>query len=123
MISRLARPIVYSSCILEAHLAGLSEYETFFSRLLSEQTILPPYARITLLGIQSAISYHLSIAAEAQMQASATKRMPIHLLFNTRLGLVHHYLINRDLFAPGKSVLSIRGEELINHFMSLLSPK
>lgn len=57
------------------------------------------------------------------MQASAIKRMPIHLLFNTWLGLVHHCLMNRDPFAPGKSVLSIRGEELINHFMSLLSPK
>lgn len=109
--------------VLEAHLAGLSEYETFYARLVSEGPTLPPCARTTLLGIQSAISYHLSVAAQAQMQASAIKRMPIHLLFNTWLGLVHHYLMNRDLFAPGKSVLSARGEELISHFLALLKPK
>ena len=45
------------------------------------------------------------------------------LLFNTWLGLVNHYLVNRDLFAdPGESVIARRGESLLDHFMALIGP-
>jgi hypothetical protein len=42
------------------------------------------------------------------------------LLFNTWIGLVHHYLVNRDLFATGDSVIAEKGDLLVNHFMSLV---
>jgi hypothetical protein len=48
--------------------------------------------------------------------------MPMHLLFNTWIGLVHHYMVNRDLFAPEGSVIARRGKELLDHYMGLLDP-
>jgi len=44
------------------------------------------------------------------------------LLFNTWLGLIHHYLGNRDLFAPGHSVVERHGSMLLDHFVGLLAP-
>jgi AcrR family transcriptional regulator len=109
--------------VLQAHLEGLAEYESFYARLVIEGPSLPFEARTALLGIQSAISFHLAEAAEAEMNEGAIKTMPIHLLFNTWLGLVHHYVVNRDWFAPGKPVLAARGAELLDHFMGLLRPQ
>lgn len=108
--------------VLAAHLEGLTQHEAFYARLVTEGPSLPPVARATLIGIQSATAHHLAEAAERDMAAALIRRMPIHLLFNTWLGLVHHYLANRDLFAPGESVLERRGAELLEHYLGLLSP-
>ena len=108
--------------VLSAHLAGLREHEAFYSRLVMEGPLLPPLARATLLGIQSAISAHLAQAAERAMAAGVVREMPVHLLFNTWLGLVHHYLSNRELFAPGESVLERWGPTLLDHYLGLLRP-
>jgi AcrR family transcriptional regulator len=112
---------------LEAHLQGLAEHEGFYARLAIEAPLLPPDARRSFLSVQSAISFHISQAAQHDEAAGLIKPMPIHLLFNTWIGLVHHYLANRDLFAPNTSVIERHGPELIDHFMSLVkscpSPK
>jgi AcrR family transcriptional regulator len=108
--------------VLAAHLEGLGEHEAFYARLVMEGPLLPPYARATLLGIQSAISGHLAQAAEQEMEAGKVRRMPVHLLFNTWLGLIHHYLVNRELFAPGESVVERWGPTLLDHYMGLLRP-
>lgn len=108
--------------VLAAHLAGLAEHEAFHSRLVMEGPLLPPYARATLLGIQSAISAHLAQAAEREMATGAIRTMPVYLLFNTWLGLVHHYLSNRELFAPGQSVVERWGPTLLDHYVGLLRP-
>src|SRR5207245_2072639 len=42
------------------------------------------------------------------------------LLFNTWIGLVHHYLVNRDLFATGDSVISEHGDALVQHLITLV---
>ncbi|MBW1723447.1 MAG: TetR/AcrR family transcriptional regulator [Deltaproteobacteria bacterium] len=107
--------------VLEAHLEGLAQYEAFYGRLVAERHLLPRQARDTLLGIQSAISFHLFEAAQKEMAAGKIKQVPMHLLFNTWIGLVHQYLQNRDLFAPGGSVIARYGSELLDHFMKLLS--
>lgn len=108
--------------ILTAHLAGLAEHEAFYARLVMEGPLLPPYARATLLGIQSAISARLAEAADREMATGRIRRMPIPLLFNTWLGLVHHYVGNRELFAPGRSVVEKWGMTLLDHYLGLLSP-
>ena len=108
--------------VLAGRLEGLAEFEAFYARLVIEGPLLPSDARNTLIGIQSVISFHLAEAAEPEMEAGRMRRMPIHLLFNTWIGLVHHYVANRDLFAPGKSVLLHRGEELLNHYLGLIAP-
>ena len=108
--------------ILAAHLAGLAEHEAFHARLVMEGPLLPPYARATLLGIQSAISARLAEVANREMAAGRIRRMPIPLLFNTWLGLVHHYLGNRELFAPGQSVVEWWGPTLLDHYLGLIKP-
>lgn len=108
--------------VLAAHLAGLAEHEAFHARLVMEGPLLPPYARATLLGIQSAISAHLAQAAGFEMATGKIKTMPVPLLFNTWLGLIHHYLTNRDLFAPGESVVERWGPALLDHYSGLLRP-
>lgn len=107
--------------VLTAHLAALGEREDFYSRLVSEAPGLSTRARDSLVMIQSAIAFHLSPAVEAGILALSIRPMPLHLLFNTWIGLVHHYLANRELFAPGASVIERRGPELLDHFMSMIS--
>lgn len=106
--------------ILAAHLQGLWEYEDFYRRLINEGRILPETARYAFIAIQSAISFHISLAAEREMHEGFIRPCPIHLLFNTWIGLIHHYLANDDLFSPGGSVLELYGQELLDHFMGLI---
>ncbi len=108
--------------VLEAHIQCLSEHEASYTTFLRESRLLPRDVLRTWVGIQSAISVHMATPAELAMQQSQIRQMPIHLLFNTWVGLVHHYLMNRDLFAPRSSVLKRHGKELIEHFMSLITP-
>ncbi|HEX3028047.1 MAG TPA: TetR/AcrR family transcriptional regulator [Clostridia bacterium] len=107
--------------LLMAHLKGIQEHELFYSRLISEASLLPESARNTLIGIQSAISFHLIQVAEREMSASRILRMPVNLMFNTWIGLINYYIMNRDIFAPGESVISRYGQQLINHYMKLIS--
>lgn len=107
--------------ILEAHLDGLRENERFYTRLVKEGQMLPAPARNTLVMIQSAISFHLLDAAEREMKDGKIRRMPIHLLFNTWVGLLHYYLANDDFFAPGGSVLASQGPDLLRHFLTLIA--
>lgn len=106
---------------LEAHIKGLREHEAFYTRLITERALLPESAKTAFLSIQSSISLHISEAAQREMREGLIKQMPMHLLFNTWIGLVHYYLENGELFAPGSSVLDRRGGELIDHFMRLVS--
>ncbi|QHI71645.1 TetR/AcrR family transcriptional regulator [Aminipila terrae] len=107
--------------ILQVHLKGISEYENFYIRLISETPLLHEDTKNTLIMIQSAVSFHLTQVAEREMEKHIIKRMPLNLMFNTWLGLIHYYLANRDLFAPEGSVISRYGEEWVQHFMNLIS--
>jgi AcrR family transcriptional regulator len=123
-ITKRLHELVSSNCdmkeLLEAHLKGISEYETFYTRLVSEGHLLHEKSRNSLVMIQSAISFHLIQVAERQMQACEIRVMPVDLLFNTWIGLIHYYLINGDLFAPEQSVIKIHGKRLVEHFMNLV---
>lgn len=109
--------------VLQAHLTGIMEVEKFYTRLVIETRLLPQVSRETFVIIQSAISLHLSEAAQREMKAGTIAVMPIPLLFNTWMGLIHYYLTNGDLFAPEGSVLKRYGADLLDHFMNLLQPK
>jgi len=88
---------------------------------LIEAPLLPKGFHAAWLGLQSAISIHLSKAAAREVAAGRIRELPHHLLFNTWIGLVHHYIVNRDLFAPGGSVLEAHGRTLLHHFLTLIS--
>lgn len=107
--------------VLRAHLRAIREREDFYARLVVEAPLLPEGARRSLLFIQSAIAFHLSPAIDADVRAGRISAMPLALLFNTWLGLLHYYLANRELFAPGASVIERRGAELLDHFMLLIA--
>ena len=91
--------------ILEAHIKGLIEFEPFYTRLIIERRLLPESVRNTYIMIQSTISFHISIAAEKEMEQGTIRKMPIHLIYNTWIGLIHYYITNGDLFSPNGSVL------------------
>lgn len=107
--------------ILEAHLKGLEEYELFYTRLISEVSLLHESARNTLIMIQSTISFHFNQVVEREAEASKIREMPFHLMFNSWIGLIHYYLVNKDLFAPKESVISRYGHQLIEYYIKLIS--
>ena len=85
--------------------------------------MLPKDARNTIFLIQSGIAHYLEEALTRDVKKKLVRSVPIHLLLNTWIGTINYYLVNRDKFAPGKSVISLRGRELIEHFMSNLELK
>ena len=109
--------------VLAAHLTGIMEVEEFYTRLVIESRMLPKVSREIFVMMQSAISLHLSQAAQLEIEAGTVAPMPVALLFNTWVGLIHYYLINGDLFAPEGQVLKRYGQSLLDHYMSLLQPK
>ena len=106
--------------VLHAHLAALSECEPEYSSFLRESRLLPEDTLRPRMNVLSVVSHYLNERADRAMQAGLVRPIPKHLLFNTWIGLVHHYLVNRELFTPGGSVLEERGEELVSCFMSLI---
>ena len=107
--------------VLTAHVECLAVRESQIRWILLETPTLPKGFHSAWLGLQSAVSVHLSGPIEREMAGGTIRRMPLHLLFNTWTGLIHHYVINRDLFAPGRSVLKEHGPVLVDHFMNLLA--
>jgi AcrR family transcriptional regulator len=108
--------------VLQAHLRVLAEFEPFYARLVTEAPMLPPKVRSTLMLLHSAVSYKMFAALERERKAGRARKLERPLLFNTWIGLVHHYLVNRDVFATGDSVIAEQGETLVNHFMTLIKP-
>jgi AcrR family transcriptional regulator len=106
--------------VLQAHINGLIEVEPFYTRLVKEGPLLPPSAQNALVVIQSAISIHLNQVAEREISAGKIRDIPLHLLFNTWIGLIHYYLANSNLFAPGESVLKRYGAALLEHYLALV---
>ncbi len=103
--------------LLHAHLDAIMEYEPFYTRLILENRFLPVGARDCFVEVQSAVSLHFSRAAEREIRDSG---VPSYMLFNMWVGLVHYYLMNGELFAPGESVISHCGEALIQNYLKLL---
>jgi AcrR family transcriptional regulator len=106
--------------VLEAHVQALREHEAQYRRLLVDRPQLPVELQRAWLGIQSAIASYIGAAAKRER---GLRKVPEHLLFNTWLGLVHHYLANAEIFAPNGSVLERHGSTLVEHYLSLLKEK
>lgn len=106
--------------LLSAHLAAIGEFEPFYTRLVAERPRLPSDAQDVLLGLQSAVSFHFSQAAKREFADGSHRDIPESFLFNLWIGLIHHYLLNKELFAPKGSVVQNCGNALIENFMKLL---
>jgi AcrR family transcriptional regulator len=107
---------------LQAHLQCLEENERVYRQLVMEAPLLPAEFRATWVGLQSAVASYLCTAAEAEASQGTIRPLPAHLLFNTWIGLIHHYLINTELFVHDGSVIAAHGPTLTEHFMTLLHP-
>lgn len=107
--------------VLHAHLTGLIEFEPFYTRLIIERRLLPESVRNTYIMIQSTISFHISIAAEKEIEQGIIRKLPMHLIYNTWIGIIHYYLTNSDLFSPNDSVLKQYSDELLHHYMGLIT--
>jgi AcrR family transcriptional regulator len=106
--------------VLKAHLACLREREEEYRWLVIEGPTLPAGFKSAWVGLQSAVAFHIAEAAEREMAQGRIRAMPVHLLFNTWIGLLHHYLANREQFSPRRPLIAALGEELLDHFLSLL---
>lgn len=106
--------------VLDAHLAALAEHELIYSRLLSEATSLPPAARARIFALQSGIAFRLRASYERDLAQGRARRLDPILLANTWIALTNHYLVNRDLFDPGASVIAARRAGLKAHLLELI---
>jgi len=106
--------------LLDMHLRVLMKYESFYGRLIKEAVYLPEEVKNTFIAIQSTVSIHFLQVLEQEGNAGKIKDVPFHMLFNTWLGLVHYYLMNGALFAPGESVLKRYKDTLIGCYLALV---
>jgi AcrR family transcriptional regulator len=106
--------------VLRAHLGVLREYELFYARLVQEGPLLPMKARSLLFILHASVSHRMKVVAEREAGEGSRRKIAPHLLFNTWIALLHYYIANRDVFAPGESVLAAKGDELVDHFLNLV---
>lgn len=107
--------------LLKVHLGVLSRYEGFYTRLIAEGSLLPEDAKLSFANMQSVFAFHFSKVVEREQENQHIKNIPVHLLFNTWMGLIHYYLMNKELFAPEKPLLERYGTELIETYLKLIS--
>lgn len=108
--------------LLNEHLNVLEEYEAFYSRLISEINRLPDEAKSTFAIIQSTVAFHFSIVIAWEIEKGTVKRLPTHMLFNTWLGLIHYYLLNKEFFSDSdESVLKRYRAELLTVYLQLIN--
>lgn len=107
--------------LLYAHIGILQKYEAFYKKLILEIAILPSETKEILVSLQSTMSWHFSLVVERLQKFRLIKDIPLHMLFNTWIALVHYYLQNSDLFAPDTSVLERYSNELVSTFVTLIS--
>ncbi|WP_303871725.1 TetR/AcrR family transcriptional regulator [Acetobacterium wieringae] len=104
---------------LAAHIDVLIRYEDFYKKLISDINSLPQDAKFVFINIQSVVSLHLSQVIEREKEKKEIKEIPMHIIFNSWLGLIHYYLTNSYLFSA-ESVLTEHKDELILNYIKLL---
>jgi AcrR family transcriptional regulator len=103
--------------VLHVHLRALAEHEGLYANIVAERRALPAEVQARLLEVNSGVASYLLDSLE---RAGAPLRVPPHVAANTWLALVHHYLMNRDLFAPERSVLAERADELVQNYLAMI---
>lgn len=107
------------SQVIDAHLKALAENEVLYARMLCEASTLPLSARAQIFALQSGVAWRLR-AAYARAKKRDVREIDPVALANIWISLTNHYLMNRDLFAPGASVVSKRGAEIKKQVLELV---
>jgi AcrR family transcriptional regulator len=108
--------------VLDAHLAALRDHEVLYARLLCEASTLPPAARARVFALQSGVAWRLREAHAREVLANTARAMAPVALANIWIALTNHYLMHRDLFAPGASVIATHGAELKAQLLEIVQP-
>ncbi len=108
--------------VLDAHLAALGKNERLYARVLSEASTLPKAARAQVFALQSGIAYRLRGAWSRARAGGTVRDLDPVALSNIWISLTNHYLMNRDLFAPGGSVVAKCGGALKAQLLDLVRP-
>lgn len=108
--------------VLDAHLAALGEFEALVACVLRESGTLPPAARARVFALQSGVAWRLRQALARDVERGVARAIDPLTVANVWIALTNHYLVHRDLFAPGASVVAARGAELKAQLLSLLAP-
>ena len=103
--------------LLGAHIDILSEYESLYSRFITEIVYLPEPVKAAFAEMQSGVAYHFNKALDAGIESGQLKRLPPHILYNAWIGLLHYYLQNGGLSGP---VLKKYKKQLIFTYCELL---
>jgi AcrR family transcriptional regulator len=106
--------------LLRGFLSIIEEHEAFYKHLVMEIHTLPPDTKNMLISMRSTNAHHFEIAVEQEIRRDRIKKLPLHLMFNTWMGLVYYYLQNSEWFAPGQSVINRCKDELIDFYMALI---
>jgi len=106
--------------LLCTYLDILSRYENFYIHLISEKRLLPEDVGLVLVNMQSTIAFHFNRVIKREINSRTVKNIPVHMIFNTWMGMIHYYLMNKDLFSPNAPLLKRYSEELINTFLELI---
>lgn len=106
--------------LLKTHVGILSAHESFYIRLITERSLLPEDVQMIYANIQSTVAYHFNKVIEREIENHAVKKIPAYMLFNTWMGLINYYLLNKDFFSPETPLLKRYGSELIETFLKLI---
>jgi AcrR family transcriptional regulator len=106
--------------LLKGFLSIIEEHEAFYKHLITETYTLPPGTRDMLISLRSVNAHHFETAVKREIRGGGIKKLPLHLMFNTWMGMVHYYLRNSEWFVPGESVIKRHKNELVNFYMKLI---
>ena len=104
--------------VLDAHLAALADHEVLYARLLGEGATLPAAARAHLFALQAGVASRIWAAYARSRRKGTVRRIEPATLSNIWISLTNHYLMNRDLFAPGGSVIAKAGASIKAQFLA-----
>ncbi len=107
--------------MLYHHLDVLEGHEDFYSHLIRDRVLLPEEVKLYFANLQVNIAFHFNQVFEREIENKNIKNISVHMLFNSWISLVHYYLLNKDLFAPNKSVIESYKDELITTYLKLIS--
>jgi AcrR family transcriptional regulator len=106
--------------LLGGFLSVIEEHEAFYKHLVMEIHTLPPGTKEMLISLRSVNAHHFEMAVKQEIRRGRIKKLPLHMMFNTWMGLVYYYLQNSEWFAPGQSVIKRCKDELIDFYMKLI---
>jgi AcrR family transcriptional regulator len=108
--------------VLHAHLTALAENEVLYARMLCEASSLPDAARAYIFALQSGVVARLQAAYIRERAQGRLRKLDPTTLGTIWISLSNHYLLNRDLFAPGASVVARCGALMQAQFLEFIQP-